>query len=42
MEDITKQRELLIAYAKIENGNGKLYQTNIEAIEKLLKKINKL
>ena len=33
---VSKQRELLIAYAKIENGGDKLYQTDIDTIEKLL------
>ena len=33
---ISKQRELLITYAKIENGGDKLYQTDIETIDKLL------
>ena len=33
----SKQRELLIAYAKIENGNDRLYQTDIDTIEELLK-----
>jgi len=34
---VSKQRELLIAYAKIENGGDKLYQTDIDTIEELLK-----
>lgn len=29
-------RELLIAYAKLENGGGKLYDSDIEKIDKLL------
>ena len=37
-DNINKQREMLVAYAKIENGGDKLYQTDIETIENILKR----
>jgi phage-related protein len=38
--DVDKQRELLIKYAKIENGGDKIYETDIRTIERLLKDNN--